>query len=128
TGGRTIFVHNSTAERAAIHNHGPAYINGDAGATLFYNYSPAESATIQNNADGNRNLFPQNYTRTVFFDSSDAGNATIENEGAPYNPAGSISPGLTEFRGNSSAALSNIHNRAVVTTSGLGAGIAGRTT
>jgi autotransporter-associated beta strand protein len=127
TGGRTVFVQNSTAERAVIHNHGPAYINGDAGATHFFNYSTAGSATITNHADGNTsNFVGQVNARTTFYDFSDAGNATIENEGAPYNPV-PTPPGVTEFRGNSSAAFSNIHNRAVLTTSGLGAGLAGRT-
>ena len=126
TGGRTIFVHNSTAAQASIHNHGPAYINGDAGATHFFENSTAGSATITNHADGTTTTGAFNTRgRTVFYDSSDAGNATIENEGAPYNPGGSTPPGLTEFRSNSSAAFSNIHNRAVVTTSGLAPALPG---
>ena len=128
TGGRTIFVHNSTAAQASIHNHGPAYINGDAGATHFFENSTAGSATITNHADGTTTTGAFNTRgRTVFYDSSDAGNATIENEGAPYNPGGSTPPGLTEFRNNSSAAFSNIHNRAVRDGQRPGAGSAGRT-
>ncbi len=128
TGGRTVFAENSSAEQSTIHNHGTVYVNGDGGATEFYNNSTAGSATITNHATGTTTTGAFNTRgRTVFFDSSDAGNATIENEGAPYSPVGSIPPGLTEFRNNSSAAFSNIHNRAVLTASGLGAGIAGRT-
>ncbi len=127
TGGRTIFLNNATADRSQIDNYGPAIVNGDAGATHFFNNSTAGSATITNHATGTTTTGAVNSRgRTVFFDSSDAGNATIENEGAPYNPI-PTPPGMTEFRNNSSAAYSTIHNRAVLTTSGLGAGLAGRT-
>ncbi len=122
TGGRTIFANNSSAEQATIHNHGastPIGLLPTGGATHFFDFSTAGSANITNHADATFHN-PGAEAKTVFYDSSDAGNATIENIGVA--PGGSR-PGQTEFRGNSSAALSNIHNRTHLTPGG----VAGRT-
>ena len=123
TGGRTIFTGNSSADHGTLHNHGATTISGAGiplgGATHFYNSSTAGTANITNHADATY-IYSGMEAKTVFYDSSDAGNATIENEGAA---SGTRLPGQTEFRGNSSAALSNIHNRGYITVGGL----AGRT-
>ncbi len=123
TGGRTIFTASSNAEQATIHNHGAtnALVAGHplGGATHFYNDSTAGTANITNHADATY-LHAGMEAKTVFYDSSDAGNATIENIGVAN---GGYLPGQTEFRGNSSAADSEIHNRGHLTIGGL----AGRT-
>lgn len=123
TGGRTIFTQNSDADHASIHNHGASTALGGnlalGGATHFYDFATAGAANITNHADS-AYIHAGMEATTVFYDSSDAGNATIENMGAS---SGSTLPGRTEFRDDSNAALSNIHNRGFLTPGGL----AGRT-
>lgn len=123
TGGRTLFAEDSSAEQSTIHNHGATYNSGlgaePGGGTHFLGNSTAGSANIFNHADGSNSLVSSE-ARTVFFDSSNAGNATIENEAASGQ---SVPRGRTEFRNNSSAADATINNRGYLTVGWL----AGRT-
>jgi hypothetical protein len=107
TGGLTVFANNSRAILAKIHNLGAKVKKGGGGATQFFNSASAEAAQIFNYADA-VSIYPSMAAQTVFFDSSIAENATIENESGPfvYN-----APGRTEFRNNSSAEYATINNR-----------------
>ena len=105
--------------QSTIHNHGATHINGGGGVTQFRNFSTADAAMITNHADGTYYVF-DTHARTAFFDSANAGTATIENEGSPSQ---SKMPGRTEFRSSSSAANATINNRGHITLGDL----AGRT-
>jgi autotransporter-associated beta strand protein len=119
TGGQTVFIQNASAENARIDNHGATYFNAGGGAAHFFGNSTADRATITNHATGNSSLVISS-ARTVFYEFSSAGKATIENLGA----SGQTVPfGLTEFRGDSSAGNATIHNRGYIPVGGL----AGRT-
>ncbi len=89
-----------------------------AGATHFLDNSDAGTANITNRADGTVSTVANGHT--VFYGSSNASFATIENEGSPSQ---SKMPGRTEFRNNSSAANATINNRGHITIGDL----AGRT-
>jgi autotransporter-associated beta strand protein len=122
TGGRAIFANTASASNARIRNHGAgAFVSfgaAPAGATHFLDNSDAGTANITNKADGTVSTVVNG--QTVFYGSSSASFATIENEGSASQSA---NPGRTEFRNNSRAGNATIHNRAVPTIGDL----AGRT-
>jgi autotransporter-associated beta strand protein len=119
TGGLTVFAEDSSAHIAMIHNYGATYNRGGGGATHFHDDATASSAKIFNHADGTY-VRREMSAYTVFFDSSNAGGATIENQSGP-NPYNA--PGRTEFRNSSSAAGATIHNRGSLTLGGGAAGL-----
>ena len=108
SGGRVVFLDNSTAGTSSLAQFGPTEIGGEGGRALFYDNASAGSAFIGSCGGTATTTLGDQSGRGVasFYDNSTAGNSNIFSVAGEF--CGAAAGGVTQFLDESSAGNANV--------------------
>lgn len=113
TGGITAFSDHASADHGAFVTLGASHDKGLGGEVYFEGHATAGSGSFTNHPSATTAATDFAQGRTVFFETSDAGSATILNKAG--DSVTTLNGGTTEFRNSSNAGQSSIVNEGAAT-------------